>query len=113
MSRLTLALHPSSPTFALVTATLFLLPPSPPTLNAVPYNEPFFALTSFLGMLLFARRQRLPAALVWAAGTLFRAQGIVLGPGFFGWHYLLDQPRRRSGKLELNVRSLPFTPTSC
>ncbi|KAK4703367.1 GPI mannosyltransferase 2, partial [Phenoliferia sp. Uapishka_3] len=51
LHKLTLALHPSR-SFALLTVVLFLLPPSPPTLNAIPYTEPFFALTTFLGMLL-------------------------------------------------------------
>jgi len=42
----------------------------------VPYTEPFFALFTFLGMLLVERRRLLPAAAAFAAATSFRAQGV-------------------------------------
>lgn len=74
---------------ASMAALLFLLAPSRPTLHGVPYTEPFAAFFTFLGMLLFLRDQDLSAALVWAAGSAFRAQGILLGFGFFGWKWIL------------------------
>lgn len=92
----------SSRSFALLTALLFLLPPSPPTLHSVPYTEPFAALFSIAGMLLHVQQRDLLAALCWAVGSGFRAQGIVLGVGFFGWRYLLERPWA-SGKLQLSV----------
>lgn len=94
---------------ALITSLLYLIPPSPPTALSVPYNEPIAACTTFLGMLAFARKQHLLAALAWSLGTAFRAQGIVLGVGFFGWWYLLERPvLRGNGQWSFRVsRSLP------
>ncbi|GAA5880863.1 hypothetical protein JCM1840_003303 [Sporobolomyces johnsonii] len=86
--RLTLLLLSSTP-HALLTALLFLLAPARAVLHAVPYTEPFAAFFTFLGMLCFARGRHLLAALVWAAGTAFRAQGVVVGVGFFGWEFVL------------------------
>lgn len=103
--RTTLALT-SSPSFSLLTSILFLLPPSPPTLAAAPYTEPFAALFSFLGMWGFLRRRHLPAALAWAAAGAFRPQCALLGLGFFGWRFVLEEPVRRgkgrwSGRVSL------------
>ncbi|GAA5826030.1 hypothetical protein JCM11251_000098 [Rhodosporidiobolus azoricus] len=107
--RLTQTLFSSSPrSFPLLTSTLFLLAPSRPTLHAAPYTEPFAALFTFAGMYFFSvaplsstdkrgRRKRLErtcgelaAAACWAAGSAFRAQGALLGLGFFGWRYILQ-----------------------
>ncbi|GAA5985201.1 hypothetical protein JCM10908_002567 [Rhodotorula pacifica] len=88
-NRLTRRLFSTRPDFAATATILFLLAPSRPTLHAVPYTEPFSALFTFLGMLLFSRQRDLLASLAWAAGSTFRAQGVVLGVGFFGWQYLL------------------------
>lgn len=93
-SRLTLE-YSHSTSFSLTTALLLLVPPSPPTLNAVPYTEPFSALFTFLGMLYFLRRRWTVAAVCWAAGSAFRAQGVVLGVGFFGWQFILEPLRSR------------------
>ncbi|BGP13410.1 ER membrane glycoprotein subunit of the GPI transamidase complex-like protein [Rhodosporidiobolus nylandii] len=93
LHRLTLRLFPSRPpSFALLTSLLWLLAPARATLHAVPYTEPFAALCTFGGMLLFsssasAGRKRwrwgkeLGAALCWAMGSLFRAQGATLLAG--------------------------------
>lgn len=89
--RLTLRLFPKRGDFAATTALLFLLAPSRPTLHAVPYTEPFAALFTFLGMLLFLQNQDLAAAVSWACGSAFRAQGIILGVGFFGWKWILQR----------------------
>lgn len=78
--------------FALLAASLFLIPASPATLNAVPYTEVFSALFTFVGMLYFLRRRLILASLCWSVGSIFRAQGIALGVGFFGWHYILVRP---------------------
>ncbi|GAA5954473.1 hypothetical protein JCM21900_006818 [Sporobolomyces salmonicolor] len=85
--RLTLVF--SSIPHALLAALLFLLAPARAVLHAAPYTEPFAALFTFLGMLCFARSRHLLAALVWAVGTAFRAQGLVVGVGFFGWKFVL------------------------
>ncbi|KAM0750807.1 hypothetical protein T439DRAFT_348085 [Meredithblackwellia eburnea MCA 4105] len=85
----------NSANFPLLVAVLFLLSPSPATLHSAPYTEPFFAFTTFLGMLLYLRKQHLLASGVWGLGTMFRAQGVVLGVGFFGWKYVLEEPRRK------------------
>ncbi|GAA5911269.1 hypothetical protein JCM6882_004081 [Rhodosporidiobolus microsporus] len=121
--QLTALLFPSAPSprplFPLLTSTLFLLAPSRPTLHAAPYTEPFAALSTFGGMYFFAhsarsgearsggRRARgkrvlgeTAAALAWAAGSAFRAQGALLGVGFFGWRYILQRPFR-SGRFSL------------
>ncbi|TNY17693.1 GPI mannosyltransferase 2 [Rhodotorula diobovata] len=89
LHRLTLHTFPSCPSFALLTALLFLLAPARPALHGVPYTEPFAALCTFGGMLFFAQERDAAAALVWGAGTTFRAQGAVLGVGFFGWKWVL------------------------
>lgn len=89
-SRLTRQLFPTRSDFAALTVVMFLLAPSRPTLHAVPYTEPFAAFFTFLGMLLFARSRSFLAAVAWAIGTVFRAQGVVLGVGFFGRRYLLQ-----------------------
>ncbi|GAA5836386.1 hypothetical protein JCM9279_000371 [Rhodotorula babjevae] len=89
LHRLTLAIFPSRPRHALPTALLFLFAPSRPTLHGVPYTEPFAALSTFGGMLLFAQGHDVRAAAAWAAGSAFRAQGALLGAGFFGWKWIL------------------------
>lgn len=78
--------------FALLVSTLHCLSPSPAVSHVVVYNEPFFALTSFVGMWMVLRRQWLVAAIAFGAGCLFRGQGVVLGPGFFGWFFFLQSP---------------------
>ncbi|KPV74089.1 glycosyltransferase family 76 protein [Rhodotorula graminis WP1] len=89
LHRLTVITFPSRPRHALLTALLFLFAPSRPTLHGVPYTEPFAALFTFGGMLLFAQGEDTLAAAAWAAGSAFRAQGAVLGAGFFGWRWIL------------------------
>ena len=86
---LTLVIFPYRPRHALLTALLFLFAPSRPTLHGVPYTEPFAALSTFGGMLLFAQGHDVCAAAAWAAGSAFRAQGALLGVGFFGWRWIL------------------------
>lgn len=87
--------------YAILTSLLFLIPPSQPTLNAVPYTEPFAALCTFLGMYLYVTRQWAAAAGAWAFGSGFRAQGIVLGAGFFGWEFVLGA--WSAGRLSVRV----------
>ncbi|SCZ87535.1 BZ3500_MvSof-1268-A1-R1_Chr2-2g05001 [Microbotryum saponariae] len=89
--------------FAHITSLIYLFAPSPSTLHAVPYNEPFSAALSFLGMAFFFKQQYLLAAIAWGSGTAFRAQSIVLGLGFFGWECILRGPRRRSAKYEIST----------
>ncbi|KAM0786696.1 hypothetical protein ACM66B_002140 [Microbotryomycetes sp. NB124-2] len=101
MYRLTLQVFRSH-RMAMTTAVVYSVPPSWPTFHAVPYTEPFAALFTMLGMLLFVKHRSTLAAIVWASGTLFRAQGIVLGVGFFGWHYILRQPWG-TGKLNIKL----------
>ncbi|GAA5892571.1 hypothetical protein JCM8208_005853 [Rhodotorula glutinis] len=102
LHRLTLTLIPPRPRHALLTALLFLFAPSRPTLHGVPYTEPFAALFTFGGMLLFSRGHDVSAAAAWAAGSAFRAQGALLGVGFFGWRYMLRRSfdgRKSSGEV--------------
>ncbi|GAA5950293.1 hypothetical protein JCM3765_004492 [Sporobolomyces pararoseus] len=90
-----------SPKYSIVTAILFLLAPARAVLHAVPYTEPFSAFFTFAAMLSFVRHQELLSSLLFACATLFRAQGAVLGLGFFGWRYILEKPfasNRISGK---------------
>ncbi|BGP42506.1 ER membrane glycoprotein subunit of the GPI transamidase complex-like protein [Rhodotorula kratochvilovae] len=109
--RLTLQLFPSRPSFALLTSLLFLAAPARPTLHGIPYTEPFAALCTFGGLLLFFRGRDVPAALVWGAGTAFRAQGAVLGVGFFGWKWVLrrsfDRQTSRIAVLKRLLLNLP------
>ncbi|GAA5860133.1 hypothetical protein JCM8547_009195 [Rhodosporidiobolus lusitaniae] len=107
LHRLTLRLFPHAPpAFALLNSLLFLLAPSRPTIHAAPYTEPFSAFFTFLGMYLFSSPIRglateAAAAVAWGVGGLFRAQGAVLGPGFFGWRYML-QPLRDHTRLSIS-----------
>ncbi|GAA5939639.1 GPI-anchor transamidase GPI18 [Sporobolomyces koalae] len=78
--------------YATITTALFLLAPARSVLHAVPYTEPFSALFTYAAMLAYVRHFDLLAAALFAGGTLFRAQGAVLGIGFFGWRYLLEAP---------------------
>ncbi|GAA6023198.1 hypothetical protein JCM8202_001024 [Rhodotorula sphaerocarpa] len=111
LHRLTLQVFPKRLDLASMAALLFLLAPSRPTLHGVPYTEPFAAFFTFLGMLLFLRDRDWSAALVWAVGSAFRAQGILLGFGFFGWKWILrktwfDGPGsagRHTGRLLVNA----------
>jgi phosphatidylinositol glycan class V len=95
MIRLTLTLTHSS-TIAYTTSLLFIISPSPATLNASPYTEPFAALFTFLGMLFFVRQRWFMAAVWWTIGTSFRAQGLLLGIGFFGWQFVIGSIKRRT-----------------
>ncbi|BGP34421.1 ER membrane glycoprotein subunit of the GPI transamidase complex-like protein [Rhodotorula toruloides] len=109
LHRLTVRLFSRRPAFALTTALLFLLAPGRPTLHAVPYTEPFAALFTFLGMLLFYRNRDVLAAVVWAMGTTMRAQGVVLGLGFFGWKWVLRRTwdGTPSGRLQRLATGIP------
>ncbi|GAA6005245.1 hypothetical protein JCM11491_002633 [Sporobolomyces phaffii] len=90
-----MTLHLSqSPTHSLVTSFLFLLAPARAVLHAVPYTEPLSAFFTFAGMYSFVSRRHVRSSILFACGTLFRAQGAVLGLGFFGWRYMLEQPFR-------------------
>ncbi|GAA6022403.1 hypothetical protein JCM10207_004755 [Rhodosporidiobolus poonsookiae] len=106
LHRLTLRLFPlAPPSYALLAALLWLLAPSRPTLHAAPYTEPFATFFTFAGMLAFSSSRRgshLLAALGWGLSSMFRAQGAVLGFGFFGWRYLLDRPFRH-GRLSIQT----------
>ncbi|GAA5823527.1 hypothetical protein JCM5353_006293 [Sporobolomyces roseus] len=93
--KLTLELS-SSRKHSFATALLFLLAPARAVLHAVPYTEPFAAFFTFAGMLAFVRHRNLFAALLFAVGSTFRAQGAMLGLGFFGWRYILEKPFQKS-----------------
>lgn len=84
--RLTLAITHDAK-FSRLTALLYCIPPSPPTLS-VPYTEPFYALFTFSGMLMVERRRPLSSALLFALATSFRASGI-LNAGFIVWYCLI------------------------
>lgn len=107
--RLSIALF-NNKEYALAVALLYFIPPSPSTLNAVPYTEPFAAFFTFLGMLLYTKKRNVAAAIVWCIGSGFRAQGILLGFGFFGWRFVLrawkDADGRLMSRCDLPVRSL-------
>ncbi|GAA6054109.1 hypothetical protein NBRC10513_006125 [Rhodotorula toruloides] len=109
LHRLTVRLFPRRSAFALTTALLFLLAPGRPTLHAVPYTEPFAALFTFLGMLLFYKNRDATAAVAWALGTTMRAQGVVLGLGFFGWKWVLRRTwdGTSSGRLQRLATGIP------
>ncbi|GAA5869590.1 hypothetical protein JCM16303_000518 [Sporobolomyces ruberrimus] len=92
----------SSRQHSLVTTILFLLGPARAVLHAVPYTEPFSALFTFAGMLSFSHHADFVSSLCFAFATLFRAQGAVLGLGFFGWRYILERPFR-ANRLSLKV----------
>ncbi|KAK4047518.1 ER membrane glycoprotein subunit of the GPI transamidase complex-like protein [Microbotryomycetes sp. JL221] len=104
MYRLTLSVFDNR-RLALATALIYTVPPSWPTFHAVPYTEPFAALFTLAGMLAFVHDKLVVASLIWAVGTLFRAQGIVLGVGFFGWKLLLRTPWRHG---TFRLRNLLF-----
>ncbi|KAI9033339.1 GPI mannosyltransferase 2 [Hyaloraphidium curvatum] len=67
--------------FAALSAFLFCLTPASPFVSSL-YAESTFALATFLGMEAFESEQNLLAALLWAAASAFRANGILLA-GFF------------------------------
>ncbi|GAA5898936.1 uncharacterized protein JCM6883_003477 [Sporobolomyces salmoneus] len=78
--------------YSLITSTLFLLAPARAVLHAVPYTEPFSALFTFAGMLTFIQHRDLLSSIMFACGATFRAQGAVMGLGFFGWRWILQRP---------------------
>ncbi|GAA5898913.1 uncharacterized protein JCM6883_003469 [Sporobolomyces salmoneus] len=78
--------------YSLATSILFLLAPARAVLHAVPYTEPFSALFTFAGMLSFIQHQDFLSSIMFACGATFRAQGAVLGLGFFGWRWILEKP---------------------
>ncbi|ORZ27001.1 GPI mannosyltransferase 2 [Lobosporangium transversale] len=67
--------------FAFLTALLYILTPSGIFMSAI-YAESLFAALSFTGMLYAARKQYLPAAIVWSISNLARSNGILYA-GFF------------------------------
>ena len=77
--RLSLRVLASRP-LAKQAAILYCITPSPATLVS-PYNEPFYAFFAFTGMLLVERKKIIPAALLFACATAFRANGM-LNVGF-------------------------------
>ncbi|GAA5863459.1 hypothetical protein JCM5353_001246, partial [Sporobolomyces roseus] len=93
--KLTLELS-SSRKHSFATSILFLLAPARAVLHAVPYTEPFAAYFTFAGMLAFVRHRNWFAAMIFAVGSTFRAQGAMLGLGFFGWRYILEKPFQKN-----------------
>ncbi|KAI0256057.1 GPI mannosyltransferase 2 [Lactifluus subvellereus] len=86
--RLTLT-HFRSPSFALLTALLSLLPASPVTLYFAPYAEPIFTFLSYRGMLACARADHLRASLYFTAAAAFRSNGLLLAL-YVPWSLLVD-----------------------
>jgi len=109
--RVTLGLS-SSQKHSFATSIAFLLAPARAVLHAVPYTEPFAAFFTFAGMLAFVRRQNLSAALLFAFGSTFRAQGAVIGLGFFGWRYILKEPFRKN-RVSIQVRTISTPEPAC
>ncbi len=104
--------HFQSPSFALLTALLSLLPASPATLYFAPYAEPIFTFLSYqgacacfydsprfspplwgllhtLGMLACARVHYHRASLYFAAAAAFRSNGVLLAL-YVPWSLLID-----------------------
>jgi len=104
--------HFQSPSFALLTALLSLLPASPATLYFAPYAEPIFTFLSYqgacacfydsprfspplwgllhtLGMLACARAHYHRASLYFAAAAAFRSNGVLLAL-YVPWSLLID-----------------------
>ncbi|KAI9445656.1 glycosyltransferase family 76 protein [Russula earlei] len=82
-------IHFRSPSFALLTALLSLLPASPATLYFAPYAEPIFTFLSYRGMLACARKHYFSASLYLAAAAAFRSNGILLAL-YVPWSLLID-----------------------
>lgn len=76
-------------------AILFCLNPCGIFMSSL-YTESLFAFLSFYGMLLYVQNRLFLASLVWAAGSLSRANGIVY-VGFFVWELLSERRRRYIG----------------
>ncbi|TPX55947.1 hypothetical protein PhCBS80983_g04916 [Powellomyces hirtus] len=68
-------------------AILFTITPAGLFMSSI-YTESLFALLSFSGMLYFTKSRYLPAALLWAAATSVRANGM-LHAGFFVWEFIV------------------------
>ena len=107
-------IHFRSPSFALLTALLSLLPASPATLYFAPYAEPIFTFLSYQGMCTFSSTRRvshLPtlgmlacarahyrrASLYFCAAAAFRSNGVLLAL-YVPWSLLID-PFLRSSTL--------------
>lgn len=69
---------------------LYCLYPAPSVL-AVPYTEPFYALFTFTGMLAIARSQVLLATVTFVLAAAFRSNGL-LNAGFLLWHLFWVKP---------------------
>ncbi|TFK25487.1 GPI mannosyltransferase 2 [Coprinopsis marcescibilis] len=81
--------HLRSESLAYISTVLALIPSSPVTLFAAPYNEPFFTYLSYRGMLFCAQEHWLLAALAFCAATMFRSNGLFLA-GFIIWGILIQ-----------------------
>lgn len=75
------------PRLALTAACLFCFSPAPATFSS-PYNEPFFSAFSYAAMLALEHEAWLGSALLFAAATAFRANG-VLHSGFFIFQFVI------------------------
>ncbi|KAF8502085.1 glycosyltransferase family 76 protein [Russula emetica] len=82
-------IHFRSPSFALLTALLSLLPASPATLYFAPYAEPIFTFLSYQGMLACARVHYGRASLYFATAAAFRSNGVLLAL-YVPWSLLID-----------------------
>jgi GPI mannosyltransferase 2 len=113
------SIHFRSPSFALLTALLSLLPASPVVLYFAPYAEPIFTFLSYrgmctqicvamlltfrsgflrtVGMLACARKRYLCASLSFALAAAFRSNGVLLAL-YVPWSLLID-PLLRSSTL--------------
>ncbi|CAL1707970.1 unnamed protein product [Somion occarium] len=79
----------ASPSFALLSSLLSLLPSSPATLRLAPYTEPFFTYLSYKGMLSCARARWTLAAIFFTLAGVFRSNGFMLS-GFLLWGMVID-----------------------
>ncbi|WVQ62252.1 uncharacterized protein L199_000391 [Kwoniella botswanensis] len=70
-----LTVHLYNPAFAILTTILYMIPPTP--VPSLPYTEPLYAFTTFLGAyLVIVKRQYLLSGLIFACSTGLRATGI-------------------------------------
>lgn len=104
-ARLTFTIYKSR-TLSLASAISYISGPAGVFL-AAPYTEPVFCFLSFLGLLLFHRKQYLLASIAMGLGSLTRANG-VLNAGFFVYHALkvTIQGRKRWYLLNTWLRGL-------
>ncbi|WVQ85547.1 hypothetical protein IAT38_007713 [Cryptococcus sp. DSM 104549] len=99
-----LTLHMFNPTFALLTALFYTLPPT--ASSTAPYTEPLCALLTFSGYYLVIKKQYLLGGICLSAATSMRASGLISLAAVMGWAVYGEDRERNLGMFQSAKRLL-------